>query len=45
MYNNKQCVCVVIFKDTGLDVGTDNVPRHVKINADEFTLKIEENWF
>lgn len=26
-------------KDTGLNVGTNNVPCHVKINADEFTLK------
>lgn len=29
-------------KDTGFDVGTNNVPRHIKINADEFTLKNKE---
>lgn len=32
-------------KDTGLNVGTNNVPRHVKINTDEFTLKKKKKWF
>lgn len=26
-------------KDTGFDVSTNNVARHIKINADEFTLE------
>ncbi len=32
-------------KDTGLNVGTNNVPRHVKINADEFPLKKKRKCF
>lgn len=32
-------------KDTGFNVGTNDIPCHVKINADEFTLRKEEKWF
>lgn len=37
MHNIKECVFSV--KDTGLNVGTDDVSCYVKINTDKFTLK------
>lgn len=49
-YREQECIDLsktlkICKKDTGLDVGTNNVPRHIKINADEFTLKEKKKCF